>query len=165
MADLNGYDATQHDPTNPFDPVPAGTYTVAITASEMKPTQAGDGKFLKLEFTIIDGEYRGRKVWDRLNLSNPNQTAVSIAQSTLSAICHAVNVLQPRDSLELHNLPLTARVTVKRREDTGDLTNEVKAYAKKGTTMAAPTEASAPAQAPQAPQTAQAAKNVPPWQR
>jgi hypothetical protein len=39
--------------------------------------------------------------------------------------------MQPKDSIELHNLPLVVTVKVKKREDTGDLLNEIKGYSKK----------------------------------
>lgn len=55
----------------------------------------GTGEYLQLEFEIIEGEYRNRKVWTRLNINNPNPDAVRMAQADLSAICHAVNVIQP----------------------------------------------------------------------
>ena len=38
MANLNGFDANQVEPTASFDPIPAGKYLAAITESEMKPT-------------------------------------------------------------------------------------------------------------------------------
>ena len=66
-------------------------------------------------------------MWARLNLSNPNQQAVQIARGELSAICRAVNVLQPGDSVELHNLPLTIAVKVKTDAD-GEVRNEIKGY-------------------------------------
>ena len=55
---------------------------------------------------MIDGPYKNRLLWSRLNLDNPNAQAVQIAQGELSAICRAVGVMQPKDSIELHNLPL-----------------------------------------------------------
>ena len=42
-------------------------------------SQAGTGSYLNLTFEILDGNYKGRKVWSRLNLDNPNQQAVQIA--------------------------------------------------------------------------------------
>ena len=39
-------------------------------------------------------------------------------------------VWTPKDSAELHNLPLTVTVTVTQREDNGDLTNEIGAWAR-----------------------------------
>jgi len=149
MANLNGFDASQVEPTS-FDPLPAGKYLACITESEMKATKKGAGQFLNLTFEIIEGESKGRKVWARLNLKNPNPQAEQIARGQLSALCRAVGVMTPRDSVELHNLPLVITVKVKKREDTGDLQNEVSGYAKK----------EAAAGQPQ-----QAATNTPPWKR
>ena len=70
--------------------------------------------------------------WANLNLENPSQTAVKIARAELSAICRAVGVMTPSDSTDLHNLPLVIKVKCKKRKDTGDLTNEVKGFEKKG---------------------------------
>ena len=39
--------------------------------------------------------------------------------------------MQPKDSLELHNLPLLITVKCKKRDDTGDVVNEIRGYAKK----------------------------------
>ena len=151
MANLNGFDANQVDPTTDFEPLPAGKYLAAITESEMKATKNGAGRYLQLAFAILDGEYTNRVVWARLNLDNPIATAVKIAQSELSAICHAVGVMQPRDSVELHNLPLIINVKVKQRDDNGELTNEVKGYAAKDSTAE--------------PQPAPGHDNTPPWKR
>ena len=152
MANLNGFNATEVEPTTTFEPLPAGKYLAAITESEMKPTKSGSGSYLQMTFTILEGEYKGRILWARLNLNNPNATAVKIARSELSAICHAVGVMQPRDSVDLHNLPLVITVKLKKREDTGKLANEIKGYAPKDVA------AGQPQQAP-------VASNTPPWKR
>ncbi len=144
MATLNGFDATQVDPNASFDPIPAGKYLAAITESEMKPTKNGSGSYLQLTFTVVEGEYQGRMLWARLNLNNPNATAVKIARSELSAICHAVGVLQPRDSVELHNVPMVVTVKLKKRSDNDELSNEIKGFEPKAAiTGAAPKQASA----------------------
>jgi hypothetical protein len=131
MADLRGFDANQVEPSSDFEPIPAGKYQAVITDSEMKPTKNGTGNYLQLAFQIIDGAFKNRLLWARLNLDNPNATAVQIARAELSAICRAVGVLAPSDSAELHNLPLVIHVRCKKRPDTGELTNEIKGYAKK----------------------------------
>ena len=131
MANLNGFNAANVEPAIDFDPIPAGKYLAVITASEMKPTKTGNGTFLELTFQVLEGQYKNRMLWSRLNLDNPTAQAVQIAQAELSAICRAVGVITPKDSIELHNLPLLVTVKVKKREDTGDLVNEIKAYAKK----------------------------------
>jgi len=151
MANLNGFNANEVEPTASFEAIPAGKYLAAITDSEMKPTKNGQGSYLQLTFTILEGQHKGRVLWARLNLANPNQTAVKIAQSELSAVCRAVGVMTPRDSVELYNIPLLISVKVKKRDDTGELTNEVKGFEPKSA-------AGVPQQAP-------ATSTTPPWRR
>jgi hypothetical protein len=131
MANLNGFNAHDVEPNDNFEAIPAGKYIAAIVASETKPTKNGNGSFLELTFQILEGEYHGRKLWARLNLDNPNPQAVQIARGELSAICRAIGVMTPQDSVELHNLPMQITVKCKKRDDTGDINNEIKGYAKK----------------------------------
>ncbi|MFW5829718.1 MAG: DUF669 domain-containing protein [Planctomycetota bacterium] len=130
MATLN-FDAHQVDPAAGRDPIPAGKYLVAITSSEMKPTRNGAGQYLEFEYQVLEGEHKGRRVWSRHTLQHPSDQTVQIARGELSAICRAVGVMTPRDSAELHNLPLQVTVRVKNREDNNEPTNEVSGWAKK----------------------------------
>ena len=132
MATLNNFDANQVDPSVALDPLPAGTYLAVVSESELKPTKTGGGKYLQLTFQIIDGEFKGRLVWARLNLENKSEMTVKIARGELSAICRAIGVMQPKDSVELHNVPLEINVGLKKRDDNGEFTNVIKGYAKKG---------------------------------
>ncbi len=155
MSTIN-FNAETVDPSIPFEAIPAGRYIAVITASEMKDTRSGSGRYLQLEFEICEGEYSGRKVWTRLNLENSNTEAVRIARADLSAICHAVGVLQPEDSVQLHNLPL--QITVKCRKNQDDeMTNEIKSFAPVPT----PVQAETPASDSQA----DADSSTPPWAR
>lgn len=131
MATLTNFDANQVDPAAQFDPIPAGKYIAVITESEFKPTRAGDGQYLELTFQIVDGAHRGRLVWSRLNLENRNDTTVKLARGELSSICRAIGVMQPRDSIELHNIPLEITVGLKRRDDSGEFKNVIRGYAKR----------------------------------
>ncbi|MEX2672882.1 MAG: DUF669 domain-containing protein [Phycisphaeraceae bacterium] len=140
MAHLDGFDARQVDPATSLDPLPAGKYVAVVSDSQMKPTKNANGSYLELTFDVIEGEHKGRKAWARLNLHNPSEAAVKIARAELSAICRAVGVMQPRDSVELHNLPLVIAVKLKRREDTGELANEIKGYEAKPKATTPPAE-------------------------
>lgn len=104
------FNAADVQPSQPRGPIPAGTYIAQIVQSEMRDTRTG-GQYLSLELDIIDGEFRGRKLWDNLNLVNSNAQAAEIAQRTLSAICHAIGQMTVQDSEQLHFKPM--RVTVK----------------------------------------------------
>ncbi len=133
MADLNGFNANDVDPAATFEPIPAGTYEALIIDSEMRTTRSGDGQFLELVFEVIAGPHKGRRLWARLNLTNANATAVAIAQAELSAICRATGIMAPRDSVELHNLPLVLKIGLKKRSDTQELQNVIRGYAKRET--------------------------------
>ena len=150
MANLTGFDASQVEPSADFGAIPAGRYLAMVTESELKPTKSGSGSYLQLTFEILEGPYKGRFLWSRLNLENPNATTVQIARAELSAICRAVGVMTPSDSVELHNLPMFITVKCKRRDDTGEVSNEIKGYAKKEAVKG---------------QSPQAAINTPPWRR
>ena len=150
MAKLDNFNANEVEPMDDFEPIPAGKYLAVITDSEMKPTKKGTGSYLELTFEIIEGEYKGRKLWSRLNLENPSEQAVKIAYAQLSAICNAVEILHPQDSCDLHNFPLLVKVKLKRRDDTGELTNEISGYSHK---ESAGTPASS------------ATSDTPPWKR
>jgi hypothetical protein len=150
MPSLNGFNANEVEPAVGFDPIPAGKYLAIITESEFKKTKSGAGQYLQFTFQVIEGEHKGRLLWARLNLDNANTTTVKIARAELSAICRAVGVMAPKDSIELHNLPLVIKVGHKKRNDTGELTNVIKDYEK--------TQAAQPV-------TAAAADGKPPWQR
>lgn len=125
---LNGFDANSVEPNASMDPLPAGWYKAVFTASEEKPTKAQTGSYLQLTAEVIEGEHHGRKIIERLNLNNPNSTAVEIAQRTLSGICRAIGVMTPRDSSDLHDKPFMVKVAVKPGSGDYDPNNEIKEY-------------------------------------
>lgn len=148
---LQGFNAEAVEPNVAYEPIPAGWYKCVITSTEEKPTKAQTGSYLEMWMEVIEGDHQGRKLVDRLNLNNPNQQAVDIAQRTLSAICRSVGVMQPRDSSDLHDKPLMVKVAVKPKTADYDASNEVKGYER-------PDSSGAPAQAASSPST-------PPWKR
>jgi hypothetical protein len=58
--------------------------------------------------------------------------------------------MTPRDSSELHNVPLVITVKCKKRDESGEITNEIKGYAAKESLGGKPM---------------QAATDTPPWRR
>lgn len=127
MAALN-FNAENVEPQQSFDALPPGRYEAIISASEMKDTKAGTGQYLQLTFDVVGGQYEGRKLWSRLNLVNPNATAVQIAERELSAICHCVGILVPQDSEELHDALLVIDVIQELNPMSGQQTNRIKGY-------------------------------------
>ncbi len=158
MAMIGNFDATQVAPREDFSPIPVGEYAVQITDSDVKPTKSGNGHRLELTFEVMDGQYKGRKVFEGLNIDNPNPKAVEIAQRDLSAICHAVGKLQVSDSQELHYKPLVVRVDIEERDGYSPR-NVIKAYKAVAGGMG-----NAPTASPQQSAAATAASpSSPPW--
>jgi hypothetical protein len=173
MAFLGGtFDANQVEPQGDYTPITPGEYKVHILSSEMVETTKRDGHMLKLELEIIEGESAGRKLFDRLNLDNPNAQAVEIAQRQLSAICHATGKLTVQDSEELHGIPMLAVVKVDPPRTGRDgkeygASNSIKAYKPIGS--AAPATGgfgagtSAPARSGFTPSASAGTAKSPPW--
>jgi len=139
MASIN-FNAEAIEPTSDFEPLPVGEYSAIITASEMKATKSGTGQYLQLTYDIIEGQYKGRKIFENLNLVNQNTTAQEIAQRALSAICRAVGVMHPKESEELHDRPLIIKVGIRPASGDYEASNVVKGY--KLYTSSAPATAS-----------------------
>jgi hypothetical protein len=153
MSSLRGFNANDYEPKGEYKPLPSGKYEAVITNSELRENRSQTGSYLLLTFQIVTGDYTNRLVWARLNLEHPNPTVVKIAQEELAAICRALNVLQPEESTDLHDMPLIIHVRCRKREDNDEITNEIKGYSAKV----------APSAVSSAPPQAQAA--TPPWRR
>ena len=113
---------------NDFAALPDGEYPCIISESEMKETNAKTGKYLQLRLDIISGPYKNRVIFDRLNLQNPNDKAVEIAKKQLASLCRATGRLKIKDSSELHNIPVMARLKFKKGNGEWDDSNDVKKY-------------------------------------
>ena len=111
-----------------YTPLPTGEYPGMIVKSEMKPTKNRDGYYLQLNIKIIDGDYKGRMVFDRLNLDNPNPVAVEIANKALNTICQACHKIGVQDSEELHGIPFMVKVRLVPETDTQPANNNVTYY-------------------------------------
>ena len=113
MAGDLDFDATDVPAADPFELLPDGTVvTAVISKSEWKDTKDGDGRYLALEWTTIEGPYEGRKFFDNLNLKNKSEKAVAIAKRMLSAICHAVGRLQVPNAADLEGIPVLLKLGV-----------------------------------------------------
>lgn len=112
---------------------------------------------------IAPQNFQGKKIYTRLNLRNANATAQEIGYKQLSAICHAVGVLQVADSAQLHNIPFKVKVKLRPAEGQYEASNEVTAYKNINEQVGAPAVAGFPAAtAPMPPSFAAPAAPMPP---
>ena len=180
MADLSGlfgggFDATQVEPRADYSAMPAGVYPVVLEKTEGKNTKSGQGWYVAFTFVIVDGKFKGRKLWDNVNFCNPNEDCVKMAHKTLGEMCRAMGVKKvERDTDELVGLTCLARVKVK--EDRNEIAEYLsydqwaakqgeQAKAPAGPAMTPPQNETAPPAATAAPPTAPAAGFTPPWKK
>jgi hypothetical protein len=147
MAQIS-FNAANVAPQEAFSVIPAGTYVAQIEESEIKPTKSGTGQMLNLRWKILDGEYKNRVIFQRVNIVNQNPEAEKIGQRQLSGICHAVGVMQLQDTAQLHMKPCKIKVKVRvdetgKYDDSNDVTN-VEGIAGGATPATAPTAPAAP---------------------
>lgn len=164
MSDLQGFNANEI-PEDNFEPIPNGEYNVAIIGVQRCASKTNaTNSYLELKLQVIDGEFKGRQVFDRLNIWNSNQTAARIAARTLADICLAIGKPQINDSSELLNQLLAAKIVVK-VQDGYDPKNEVNGYlARKSITeQAAQTLDATPTQTQPAQTAAAAGGEQRPW--
>ena len=120
---------------NNYEPLPAGEYMAMISESSFKHSKGFGGQpdtdkppYLELGITIIDGDYKGRKVVDRLNLNHTNDLTRKIAKGTMAGILDALAMTTINDSSELHGKPMMVKLTIKPGEGQYGPSNNVSGY-------------------------------------
>lgn len=126
MAQIGGnYTVDTQNVEQDITVVPAGEYPAVISDSDYVPTKGGKGMMLKLTWTILDGDCKGRKVFENLNLENENTQAVQISKATLNSIMLACGLNSFQDSAQLHGRPVLIKVKVKPADGQYDAQNKI----------------------------------------
>jgi hypothetical protein len=169
MANIGTFNANEHEKMGEYSPIPNGTYLAAIIGSEKKTAKDGVSDYVEFIFQITEGEYKGRRMYERCNLWHAsNEQARDIAKRVLATICEACGTTTIRDTAELHGIPIYIVVKVEKRKDTDDMVSRIKTYqhrnAKKtmAQAQAVPAQASAPTQ-PGTPKANTQATEKNPW--
>lgn len=162
--DLNGAYDQSAAPQEDFGAIPAGEYEAEIIDSDVEEISKKEskGKCLRLTWKVLNGEYAGRQVWQRLNLwfegaeKTPGKV-VQIANGQFATVREATGVAAPVNSAELHNRPCVIRVSWEQDQGYAPK-NEVKHVKAIG---GQPTFSNAPAQAPASQQRQAPASSAP----
>jgi hypothetical protein len=109
MAELN-YNQQTDELEKDFSVVPTGDYIAVITESDYLPNSKGTGMNLQLKWEIIDGEFKGSKLFENLSLEHEKQKTAIIAQQAFNSIKAAAGVQVVKDSAQLHNIPMMLTV-------------------------------------------------------
>ena len=147
--------------TSNFEPLPEGWYNATITGAEVKPTKAGDGKYIACKYTITGPSHQGRVIFGNLNIKNASTKAEEIGRQQLGEIMRAIGLAKVTDTDQLIGKVIGIKLTIK-RDPKGD-GNDVRGYKAIGSSPAA-FPAAAPAGAAPAAKSATPSKfGASPW--
>jgi hypothetical protein len=107
------------DPTtqegNSWDVLPVGVYVAQIVEASIQRPQSGDGYYVALTWKIIEGDYEGRQVWQRITYLHSSEQAQTIGRKTLKDLCVATDVAEQVDDAEVFLFkPVRIRLGIER---------------------------------------------------
>ena len=77
---------------NSWDLLPVGEYVAQIVEASIQQPKSGDGYYLALTWKIIEGDFEGRQVWQRITYLHSSEQAQTIGRKTLKDLCVALDV-------------------------------------------------------------------------
>ena len=111
------------EPQDDITFIKPGKYSVLIEKAEVKITNKRTGHLISLQMQVLDeGPFKGRKVFDNINIQNPSTQCVEIGMRTLAALAQAIGIVAVEDTSQLLNQVVVAHVKVK------DEQNSVRTY-------------------------------------
>lgn len=121
---------------NPFEPVPAGDYKLALVEAEEKLTNDNSGSYINFKFQIIEGQYQNRYLFDMAMIKSARtdekmQKALQIAREKIASICRSAGKPSAQRTEDLYQIPVMASIKVKTDPEHGKK-NEIKSYASAG---------------------------------
>jgi hypothetical protein len=95
-----------------FSPLPPNEYGVQITDAGVHDNKNNPGCHIKLELTVLEGECKGRKVFWRMNVKNPNQVAEDRGKEDLAKLQSVLGIVSLTSTEQLQGGYVTAKVVV-----------------------------------------------------
>jgi len=125
--DLN-FNADQHEDMSDFSILPKGWYLVTVTKDEKRTSESSGNSYLALEYTVMDGNFKGRKIFNNLNLFHPKTEVKQMAERELATLCRAINRRTISSSSELHNIPFGVKLRHRKDKQTGEMREQTGGY-------------------------------------
>lgn len=95
---------------NTYEALPEGQYIASVSKIELKYTKAGNGQYLNVQFTIVDGQLKGKTFFDKINISNINQQAVEIGLARLNTLLSVGGLHALEDTEQLNGITVLATI-------------------------------------------------------
>jgi hypothetical protein len=101
----------ENEQGNSWDLLPVGEYVAQVVEASVEQPKSGDGHYVKLVWKVVEGEYEGRQLWQRVTYVHSSPQAVEIGRKTLKDLCVALGINEHIESVEPF-LFKTARIKV-----------------------------------------------------
>jgi hypothetical protein len=116
-------------------PLPAADYLAHIVKTEFKPIKIKPGESvsagnrLNIQFTVLEGDHKGRVFFTGLNLDHKNAQAAEISNKEANSISEALGLADVEDSDEWLQIPMCVTLTVNPGNASWPPSNDVRGYA------------------------------------
>lgn len=113
-----GYDLEKEEEQRPPGPIPAGHYIACVTQVEKKRNSKDTGNFVNLQWEILEGDQKGRKVMEwNINVDHESETCQRIGRGRIKNIAKAAGIERLVLYSDLINKPVRLLVGQEATED------------------------------------------------
>jgi hypothetical protein len=105
-----------------FGPVPRGEYECHVTRGELESSRTNRTPGYKIEFTILDGEFKGRKLWQDCWL-----TPAALPQTKRDLAKLGITTPEQMEALVPRGIRCRVRVVL-RKDDDGTERNRIRSF-------------------------------------
>lgn len=109
--------ADLQDQDQDFSPLSNGSHRVKIVTSDDRPNQAQTGRYVLVEFKVLDGPEAGKRVRDYCTHQHPNPKAVAAGLGRLKKIMLACGLESIEDETDLLNQKLNVVTEIEEPEE------------------------------------------------
>lgn len=118
MASLQGLidDGVEYEERDTFDVLPAGEYVGQIIESDTVQTSAGTGVYIKLTWELMNDGYKGRRVWQNINVRNDSPKAQQIGQKEFAGLKKFTGV-NSMETTAYHGRPVGLKLKIEKSKN------------------------------------------------
>jgi Protein of unknown function (DUF669) len=112
------FDTAVEEASPAFAPIPRDLYKAEIVKAMADATKNGKGYQVSLNWSIIEGEYENRTIFQNILIQHESEEAQKIGRQKFQDVCLALGVNGKVEDLKaLHNIPCQISVVVRSDKD------------------------------------------------
>ena len=112
------FDVEHEEGTSPLTLLPAGKYKAQIVTATVGPTKNGKGQAVSLTWTITEGEYENRLVFQNILIQHESEEAQRFGRKKFKDVCSSCSITSPVTDLDvLLYKPCVISVKIRKDKD------------------------------------------------